>query len=249
LLQLKEESDTMKIQILESKGNKMKFLLSDSDIGMANAIRRILMGGIPVMSIEDVHIEQNNSGLFDEVIAHRLGLIPLKFDPSFYRMKKEGEDGNTKNEVSFALEKEGPVTVKASDLKSTDENVKPTEPDIPITELLEGQTLKLDATAELGTGDDHVKFQGAVVGYQHLCDPKSGTCEEHTIGKQVAPEDGCEKCAKILESGDLKVDESTFVFKVESVSGLTPEELLSETLEIIEAQTDEFIKEAKKVIK
>jgi DNA-directed RNA polymerase I and III subunit RPAC1 len=57
------------------------FSLSGIDTSVANAFRRILLSEIPTLAIEDVFIYQNTSIIQDEVLAHRLGLIPLCGDP------------------------------------------------------------------------------------------------------------------------------------------------------------------------
>lgn len=48
------------------------------DASLANAYRRILLSEIPTLAIENVYIENNTSVIQDEVLAHRLGLIPFK---------------------------------------------------------------------------------------------------------------------------------------------------------------------------
>ena len=42
------------------------------------------------MAIEKVHIHNNTSIIQDEVLAHRLGLIPIKADPRLFEYKQEG---------------------------------------------------------------------------------------------------------------------------------------------------------------
>ena len=50
---------------------------TDMQINLANAIRRSVLE-IPVMAIDEVEIIKNDSALYDENIAHRIGLIPIK---------------------------------------------------------------------------------------------------------------------------------------------------------------------------
>lgn len=66
------------IEILELKEDSMTFVLSKTDISVANALRRVMISEIPTMAIDLVEIENNTSVLHDEFIAHRLGLIPLR---------------------------------------------------------------------------------------------------------------------------------------------------------------------------
>jgi len=55
---------------------------------VVNAIRRILLSEIPTMAIETVNILQNTSIIPDEVLAHRLGLIPIIADADEFQYKK-----------------------------------------------------------------------------------------------------------------------------------------------------------------
>lgn len=43
------------------------------------------------MAFEKVHIYNNTSVIQDEVLAHRLGLIPLKADSRLFDMKENGK--------------------------------------------------------------------------------------------------------------------------------------------------------------
>ena len=60
----------------------MEFDLVGVDAAIANAFRRILIAEVPTMAIETVYVFQNTSVIQDEVLAHRLGLIPIKADPA-----------------------------------------------------------------------------------------------------------------------------------------------------------------------
>lgn len=54
------------------------------DAPLANAFRRIMIAEVPTMAIEEVYFENNTSIIQDEVLAHRLGLIPINADPRLF---------------------------------------------------------------------------------------------------------------------------------------------------------------------
>jgi DNA-directed RNA polymerase I and III subunit RPAC1 len=66
---------------------ELEFDLIGVDPSLANALRRIMISEVPSMAIEKVFIYNNTSIIQDEVLAHRLGLIPLKADPRFFDWK------------------------------------------------------------------------------------------------------------------------------------------------------------------
>ncbi|KAK0392792.1 hypothetical protein NLU13_2287 [Sarocladium strictum] len=75
------------------------FSLIGIDASLANAFRRILISEIPTLAIENVYIENNTSVIQDEVLAHRLGLIPFKGGKEglrdylkWFKKPEEGED-------------------------------------------------------------------------------------------------------------------------------------------------------------
>ena len=72
----------MEIRVLsnEKEEGKLSFIAKDITPAFANTLRRIIADEVPTMAIEDVEFTKNNSILYDEMIAHRLGLIPLSTD-------------------------------------------------------------------------------------------------------------------------------------------------------------------------
>jgi DNA-directed RNA polymerase II subunit RPB3 len=68
-----------KVQILNIAPHEMRFILSETDTSVANALRRIMIAEVPTLAIEKVEFIENSTVLNDEYIAHRLGLIPLRY--------------------------------------------------------------------------------------------------------------------------------------------------------------------------
>lgn len=44
---------------------------------------------VPTVAIDQVYVWNNTSIMQDEVLCHRLGLIPLKIDPRTFQFKSE----------------------------------------------------------------------------------------------------------------------------------------------------------------
>jgi len=259
----------LKIKIISKKGDTWRFLLENSTPAFANALRRIMMSEIPNLAIEWVDFHDNTSALFDEVIAHRLGMIPLQFDPKKFNFAGEckcKEKGCPLCQVVFSVEKSGPSMVYSGDMKSSNRSVKSVNPDFPIVKLLKGQKLKLEAIAVLGTGKDHAKWQTANVSYQYL--PQLEVKDSRELKKIVkeCPKgvlgiknrklvlidpfgcDECRVCEDVSENGVvIKSDPNKFVFKVESISGLDPKHIVSEAARILEEKANEFKSEIKNI--
>ena len=56
----------------------MVFDMTGIDVSLANAFRRILLSEVPTMTIEKVFVHNNTGVLRDELVAQRLGMIPIK---------------------------------------------------------------------------------------------------------------------------------------------------------------------------
>jgi len=164
----------LKVQITEKSENELRFSLEGSNPQFANALRRIMISEIPVMAIEEVDFSVNDSVLYNEVLAHRLGLIPLVFNPKDFNFRDncvcKGK-GCSQCQVVFAINKKGPGMVYSKDMKSSNSDVKPLYDNIPLIELFEDQKIKLEATARLGLGKNHARSKAANAAYSYSDDP------------------------------------------------------------------------------
>jgi len=69
------------IKIISQDERELVFDMIGVDPAIANALRRIMVAEVPTVAIERVYIRQNTSIIPDEILAHRLGLIPIDVDP------------------------------------------------------------------------------------------------------------------------------------------------------------------------
>ena len=242
----------------DKKTGRVTFRLKNSNPAFANALRRLMIDSVPSMAIEDVEFVKNDGALYDEMLAHRLGLIPLTTDLKGYDLKGPEDELSAKNSVKLTLKAKGPCTVYAEDLKSKDPKVKPVFPKTPIVKLLKGQELELEATAILGKGKAHVKFSPCLAWYVYQ--PKITLNNNHKDlekfrekypphafsngkldAKLIAEHDLYEACDGINDE-ILKIerDENTIIFTIEPWGQLSPHELLTSALDRLMGMLDEF---------
>jgi len=162
-----------------------------------NALRRIALAEVPSMAVDEVVMIENSAILQDEIIAHRLGLTPLKTDLDGYNLPEEcpcqSEFGCNLCRVTLTLDaesKEGTRTVYSGELVSENPNVTPVSDKVPIIKLAQGQKLKLEAYARLGKGKNHAKWQPvSVCAYKYFprIEVTGKDCEDCTKCVDVCP--------------------------------------------------------------
>jgi len=201
--------------VLEESDEKVAIQLEGVDRSYANAIRRFCISEVPAMAIDDIVILENSSVLYDEILAHRLGMIPLKTDLGRYLLPERCDCGNPlgcqKCRVLIVLDAvahDKPRTVFSGDLVSEDRDVIPVSPNIPIVKLAAGQSVKLEAYAKLGRAKEHAKWQPATV--------------------------------SILTDGKT---EGTYILKVESSGSMPAKEIIIRAIEKVEEKLQELHKE------
>ena len=151
----------MEIEVRSQNDDEMIFIVRDAEVPFINAIRRVAMVNVPKIAIEDVNIIVNDSAMFNEVLAHRLGLTPLVSDLDALEGLSLPEDDDWEefsNGIMFYLKEEGPKVVYSKDLKSSDSRIKPVYDTIPLVKLKEGEKLDIQAVAKVGYGKEHAKW-------------------------------------------------------------------------------------------
>jgi len=223
------------------KSENKEVFVSEIDVSLANALRR-MVNEIKTLAIKEVDIYRNDSAFSDEILSHRIGLVPLENeklkDEDIIEMKLEvesKEDGFDVLSDSFGES----VCVK----------------EIPIIRLNKGQGIEVVARASLGTGREHARHIPGLVYYYHL--NKINLKPEGKKHAEVA-----ESHPKIFEfDGELKVKNEwacnfdsedinvpgieisqteRLVYVVESWGGMTCGEIISESAKTLNNNLEEM---------
>jgi len=240
------------MKIMNKKDSQITFS-SEIDESLANAIRRYV-DQIPVLAIDEVEISKNDSPLYDETIAHRMGLIPLKMDKTVSE--------KTIEEVTLVAKKDG--IVYSEEMKG---KVKPVYDKIPITVLKKGQELEILATAKVGKGSKHSKFSPGIMFYRNLIKVKvdkdcpkeiANACPQNVFSLEsgkvsVVDEDKCDmceacvdlarkmgkNCIELIPTGDL-------VITIESFGQMDEEDIFKRAIKILKEDLEEVSKKISK---
>jgi DNA-directed RNA polymerase subunit D len=244
----------LKVELLELEGNRIRFLLSGATMAFANGIRRVCMAEVPCLAIDEIALYDNTSVLFDEQIALRIGLVPLKAEnlDTFARPEECECDGQgcPGCRVDFILSVEGPGMVYSRDIHFTDPGVTAAFDNIPLVVLSEGEKLVIEGFATKRIGRDHSKWNsGTLCGYKNLpsieisdaCDG-CGKCVKECPRQVLTQDEGgrakatntlncslCKLCIEVCEAGAAKITLilDSFVMTVESSGEMPAKKLVA----------------------
>lgn len=237
------------MELIEKNQNQTTFIVQTKE-SLANAIRRYI-NEIDILAIDEVEIFKNDSALFDETVAHRIGLIPLKSENS---QKKEFE-------LKLSQNKEG--IVYSGELKGSAEVVYE---EIPITILNKGQEIEILAKARLGKGSEHAKFSPGILFYRNVSEitmDKSflekirKVCLDADIkekGNKITIKDNKKKsilevCEGIVEKEKKEYnieDSDELIVTIESFGQINVKDIFSKAIKELKSDLDEVTKKIDK---
>ncbi|MCL5408075.1 MAG: DNA-directed RNA polymerase subunit D [Candidatus Thermoplasmatota archaeon] len=266
---------TENIKILEEGETSIRFEISDITPAYANLLRRTLINDIPKLAISKVNFHHGEirqegekvysslTSLFDEVIASRLGMVPL---PTDLKMNEResctcGGTGCSLCTVNYSIFVVGPKKVTSGDLVAIgDSTMAPPDKEIPIVELNERQAMMLDAEAYVGRAREHARFQTTSgVSYRYGRELKVSAKElelEEIIKK--SPKNVLKKNDKEvvfiadypskyigklyrMDSLEVKEDERRFIFYFETDGSLKPRQVLDYALSRIKERLSSIV--------
>ena len=194
------------MELIEKRENQIT-VLAEVEEPLMNSIRRYV-NQVSTLAVDEVEISRNDSPLYDETIAHRIGLVPLKMGKV-----------NAKNlqEAKISVSREGYVYSK--DLKGVDVVYG----DMPLTFLNKGQEIEINAKTTMGKGAEHSKFSPGFIFYRNA----SEIIADKTMGKEL--QEVCrknsskEKNDKVIISDNLRKGIADFCEGIAKKHGKTIE--------------------------
>lgn len=230
-----------------TKTDEKVAFITEMNLTLANAVRRSV-NEIPILAIEEVDMYKNDSALYDEVLAHRIGLVPLK-----NQKLKEGDS------VEFKLSAK--ANEKSNNVLSGEMGDGVVIDNIPLTILEKDQELEFVARAKQGKGIEHAKYSPGLVYYRILNNVEVGKeAEKQSELAEIFPNvfafDGKLK-VKNAAAFDLEVEDlaefegikvtptDKIVFSIESWGQIEAGEIFTDAIKILSKNLDEVAKELK----
>jgi DNA-directed RNA polymerase I and III subunit RPAC1 len=191
-----------------------------------------MIAEVPTMAIEKVYVMNNTSIIQDEVVAHRLGLIPILADPNEFDYMTEDGGPTDLNTLVFRLKKKCEFNPEASP-DETDPHKKyinsyvyskdliwepkgnqeekfaanpprPVHDDIVIAKLRPGQEMEMELHCQKGVGREHAKWSPVATASYRLL-PEI-TILEPIIGEDAEEFKNCfvEGVIEVVEENGVK---------------------------------------------
>ncbi len=251
----------MKLELLEYNRKKgvLHFLLKEGTASFANLLRRFAIDEVPTLAVAEVEFKDNTSALYDEIVAHRIGLIPIKTDLKSYNLMSEctcKQAGCEKCQLKITLKASKKGIVTAGEAKSADSKCAFVYDEMPIAKLTARQRLEFEATAVLGRGREHAKWAPCLAYYKKepvikFEDKKLTDSQKERIKKacgNIAEVNGKVKvdkeklltsprfdaCLAVLEESGAEItDTNNYIFTIESFGQLDCKEILEQAAEEI----------------
>ena len=257
----------MKAKVIEHNDKNATVRFETKSAAAMNALRSAITQEVPVLAIHTVEFRKQTSALYDEVLAHRLGLVPLTTDYGSYEYENLADEAarSARSMAKLYTTASGPGIVHADALTSKDPSIKPAYPTMPLVTLTEGQEVEFEATAIMGKGRQHAKWQPGIAAYQEVADVKvKNTKPEKSVRDQLPKEilNGTEIDPKRITTPQLidaidGVDENTimverkddaFDFTAESFGMITPAQMILQGFVELERMLDTFKKNVEETL-
>ncbi|CDH51848.1 rna polymerase rpb3 rpb11 dimerization domain-containing protein [Lichtheimia corymbifera JMRC:FSU:9682] len=230
--------------------DKISFILSDTDLSVANALRRVMIAEVPTVAIDMVEFETNTTVLADEFLSHRLGMVPIDSrDVEKLRYTRDCTCSQYCPECSVELTMHVKCTddrtkyVTSRDLISSNPSFVPViqdkdDPGVLLAKLRKGHELKLKCIAKKGVAKEHAKWS-PVCGVAFEYDPYNKLRHTQYWFEESEKEWPLSHNAKYEDPPDpeapfdYNAKPDRFYFEAETVGSLSPDEVVTMALKTL----------------
>ena len=277
----------MKIKILEMDDYSAQIEFKNVNYSFVNSIRRSLVSMVPCLALHEIDFHMGSLGsyvdeesgdereyesisaMFNEIVAHRIGMLPIPTDEKTIEAFGESiSDDSKQPDIMYSLHKQGPCTVYSGDLEpvSGDNTLVIPETNVPIVKLAEGQAVLVYAKAKFGTARQHTKWQCVVAPrfYQApTVSVSSGKASKtvfdivgkknfkkkgnkHVIDNPVKAHEALRKIEQLWNNEDAKKSieisrkKDHFIFEFETNKAMTAKLALEQALKALNGHCNEF---------
>ena len=173
----------MKVNVLKMEDYYAQVEFKDVNYSFVNSIRRSLVSMVPCLALHEIDFHMGSLGsyvdeesgdereyesisaMFNEIVAHRIGMLPVPTDEKTIDAFGDSIGDDSKQpDIMYSLHKQGPCTVYSGDLEpvSGDNSLVIPETNVPLVKLAEGQAILVYAKAKIGNAQKHTKWQCVV---------------------------------------------------------------------------------------
>ena len=277
----------MKVNILKMDDYYAQIEFEDVNYSFVNSVRRSLLSMVPCLALHEIdfhmgslgsYVEEESgdekeyesiSAMFNEIVAHRLGMLPIPTDKKTIEAFGDSIGDDSKQpDIMYSLHKQGPCTVYSGDLEPVngDDSLIIPETNVPIVKLSEGQAILVYAKARMGNAQKHTKWQCAVAprfyqaptitvssgkGSKTVFDivgkknfKKKG--KNYVISNPIEAHEALRKLEQLWndkeakESMDISTKKDHFIFEFETNGAMKAELALEQALKALYGHCNEF---------
>ena len=209
----------MQLRIDHVDDHVIRFVLKGSSDAFANSIRRTLMRDVDALAISSVEIVSNTTAFPDEILAHRLGMLPLECGDS--------------DRAEYVLH------IRNFDGDVFSDGIVPTSgclcvlPGVFLLPMKRDQVLHLKAFARRGTPSEHARYGTCVA--PAFAIRHDGVMFDECICDGTDRDSRCMKCGHMSASMALSRGELVHWFSFET-TGVPPCALLNRALQLLHSK-------------
>ena len=277
----------MKVNVLKMEDYYAQVEFKNVNYSFVNSIRRSLVSMVPCLALHEIDFHMGSLGsyndkesgdereyesisaMFNEIVAHRIGMLPVPTDEKTIEAFGDSIDDDSKQpDIMYSLHKQGPCTVYSGDLEpvSGDDSLIIPETNVPLLKLAEGQAILVYAKAKIGNAQKHTKWQCAVAprfyqaptinvssgkGSKAIFDiidkknfKKKG--KSHVIDNPVEAHDALKKLEQLWndkeakEAMEVTTKKDHFIFEFETNRAMKAKLALEQALKALDGHCNEF---------